>query len=192
VGRIALLTAAVGVALYSVTTNLLLRGVFGSELQARSQSQIDTSGSLLIGGRPEWAATLKLMQERPQGYGLGVLSNWDDLMTAREGFASIRLEPGGYASNYMFAQGFRLHSIVADLWASFGWVGMALGLTAVAAVGWSVIVLIATRRAPASVIFAGSLALWYLLFGPIYTNWGVVCAAIGFVVLAKRPIGSRD
>ena len=47
--------------------------------------------------------------------------------------------------------------------------------------------LIAARQATTSVIFACIGALWYMLFGPIYSNWLEVCLALGLALLVRAP-----
>ena len=87
----------------------------------------------------------------------------------------------------MFGNTFELHSVTADLWARFGWVGVALAVALAVALVRSLSVVLAARRAPTYLIFACLLALWYLLFGPMYSSWLDVCAALG---LALVPVGA--
>lgn len=183
--RTGLVMAGAALVVYLVVSALLTRGYFGQELEERSTEQIEATGSLLLGGRPEWSANAELMRSRPMGYGIGVRSDWRDLMVAREGFASIRFEPGGYASHYMFNGGFALHSVIADLWVACGLAGLALGLTMTVALVAGLVRRLAARAAPTSVLFTSLLGLWYLAFGPIYSNWLDVCMAIGLVLVAR-------
>jgi len=183
VWKMLLAIAAVSVGIYLGASQLLSQGAFGTELQTRTNQQTEVTGNLILGGRPEWAATVGLVSNRPQGYGLGITSDWRDLVEAREGFAAIRFEPGGYASHYMFAEGFALHSVIADLWISFGFAGVALAMAMVVVILNGVLKRLAISEAPTSVLFAASLALWYLLFGPIFTDWTNVCAAVGLVAI---------
>src|SRR5690606_37117394 len=100
--------------------SLLTGGYLGSEAQERTTQQIETSGSLLIGGRPEFAATRHLVESRPEGFGLGVVPAWEDIRTARHGLAEVNVELEPVRLRYMFGGQFRLHSIAADLWAACG------------------------------------------------------------------------
>lgn len=179
----ALLMAALALSIYFMASTLLTAGAFGETLQERSVAQVDASGSLIAGGRPEWAATRALVQIRPQGYGLGVVPSWVDLEAGTAGLASINIDAGGYTRNYMFGGQINLHSVIADLWAHFGWIGAALGLLVLFAIVRSMSTLIAIRAAPTSTLFACGLALWYLFFGPIYSNWLEVCFAVGLVLV---------
>ncbi len=121
-------------ALYSIGTSLLVEGYLGKENQQLSVQQIENSGSLLVGGRPEWAGTIRLMQEHPMGFGLGTLPSSQDVLAAKAGMRAIGTDTeNGYVDNYMFGGHIRLHSIVADLWATFGVVGFSLGILH----GWS-------------------------------------------------------
>jgi hypothetical protein len=170
---------------YFIASSLLTGGYLGTTLQDRSQAQVDATGNLILGGRPEWAATRELMLMRPLGYGTGVVPSWTDLTAGTAGLSKINVDTGGYANNYMFGGQFRLHSVLADLWVSFGPVGLVLGLLIIVALIRSLSFLIAERRAATSVIFACALGLWYMLFGPIYSNWLDVCAALGFALMLR-------
>jgi hypothetical protein len=48
---------------------------------------------------------------------------------------------------------------------------------------------LAARRAPTYLLFPGVMALWYMLFGPIHSNWLDVCAALGFALTAVDRSG---
>jgi hypothetical protein len=180
------LVTGLGVATYLFIT-LATGGVLGETLQGRSTAQIEASGSSIAGGRPEWAATRELVELNPGGYGVGVVPNWTDRVAGETGMASIDVDAAGYADDYMFGSTFELHSVAADLWARFGWVGVALAVAIALALVRSLSFLLAARRAPTFLIFACVLALWYILFGPLYSNWLDVCAALG---MALVPLGA--
>lgn len=172
-------------AIYSMGTTLLTSGALGATLQERSTAQIQATGSLLAGGRPEWAATRELIRLNPEGFGAGVVPSWADLQAGRTGLASINIDAGGYTTNYLFGNGFELHSVAADLWVSFGFIGAALAVVILVALVRSMSFLIAERRAATSVLFACALALWYLCFGPIYSNWLDICVALGLALVVR-------
>ncbi|MFP3393593.1 hypothetical protein SB782_33000, partial [Brevibacillus sp. SIMBA_076] len=56
---------------YNVGQSLIVDGALGEATQQRTIAQINTSGSLILGGRPELAATAALMQHYPFGFGSG-------------------------------------------------------------------------------------------------------------------------
>jgi hypothetical protein len=184
----AVLLAALAAGIYGAASSLLTKGYFGSELQQRSVDQIDATGSLIAGGRPEWAATRALVEYRPGGYGIGVVPDLVDHGIAKSGMASINVDTGGYLTNYMMGGQFRLHSITSDLWVRFGIVGVVLAAIIVYAVIRSTSTLLAQRQAPAIVVFMGVLALWHMAFGPIYSNWPDVCLALGVVLLVRTDV----
>ena len=184
----AILIAGSAAAVYFLASALLTSGYFGLELQERSVTQIETTGSLIAGGRPEWSATRELMRTNPEGYGIGVVPTWEDLMIGKKGLASINVDTGGYAAHFMFGGEFRLHSVIADLWVGYGLVGLALGFTMAWSIVRSLSSSITDRQAATSVIFACTLALWYLFFGPLYSNWLEVCLAVGLVLI---PVAHR-
>jgi hypothetical protein len=181
------LLAGLGIAVYFLTTALATAGTLGETLQERSSTQISSSGSLIAGGRPEWAATRELFRLEPAGYGAGVVPNWADRIAGENGLASINVDAGGYADNYMFGGAFELHSVAADLWVRFGWVGVALAAAIVAVIVRSLSFLLAARQAPTYLIFACILALWFVLFGPMFSNWLDVCTALGLAAVGAGP-----
>ncbi len=184
----ALLLVGAGAATYTVATRLLTQGYLGVEAQQRTISQIESSGSLITSGRPEWTATRALASERPWGYGLGVVPDARDYAVAKSGFDSINAQPGGYLTNYMLGGRFRLHSITADLWVSYGVVGVALAAIVAFALIRTISVLLAERRCPPIVALAVVLAMWHLAFGPIFTNWPDACFALGVTLLAREDL----
>jgi len=166
-------------ALYSVGTTLLVEGYLGQANQQRTVQQIEDSGSLLVGGRPEWAGTVRLMADHPIGFGLGTMPSAEDVLTAKAGIRAIGTDTeNGYVNNYMFGGHFKLHSIVADFWATFGIAGLALGLTMIAALGYCLIDRLTSRTASGLVCMFAVLGIWDLAFGPIYKNLPDVMLAL--------------
>lgn len=174
-------------ALYSIGTNLLVQGYLGQANQQRTVQQIEDSGSLLVGGRPEWAGTLQLMKANPMGFGLGTVPNSDDVMAAKAGIRAIGTDTeNGYVDNYMFGGHIKLHSIVADLWATFGVVGFALGILMMIALIYCLIDRLSTRTASGLVCLFAVLGIWDLAFGPIYKNLPDVMLALAVTLTAAK------
>ena len=178
------LVAGSGIALYYIVASLLTKGFFGPVLAQRSIAQIDSSGSLIAGGRPEWAATWALMQSRPIGFGAGVVPRFEELMVAKAGLASIGVDTGGYLNHYMLGGKFRLHSVISDLWVNFGFVGLVVSAIVILALVKSLSYRIAERDASTLTIFLCLLALWFMAFGPFFSNWQDVCLALGLVLIS--------
>jgi capsular polysaccharide biosynthesis protein len=189
-GMLLLGTAAVGV--YLAASELMVAGALGAEVQARTTTQIEQSGSLLLGGRPEWTATWALMQDRPWGYGLGVVPDSQDLTVARSGLEVTNIPTvEGYLENFMLTDRFELHSVAADLWAALGPAGLAfaalMGALLVGALGH----LLARREASGLVCLLGLTAVWYLAFGTVWSNGLDVAFAVGLMLLPRQPARSR-
>ncbi|WP_432511973.1 hypothetical protein [Kineococcus sp. SYSU DK001] len=179
------LLAVGGFTLYRAAEQLLLSGAFGTVLQERSQAQVRAAGSLLAGGRPEWAGTWSLMRHDPAGFGPGAIPRPQDVLVAREGLATVGIGPdNGYVDNYMFGGQFRLHSTVADAWSNFGWVGVAFALLLAGLLVRALLDHLTDRTADALVLLLGLRALWDLAFGPMYSNLPDVALALA---LALRP-----
>ncbi len=183
----ALLLAAVGIVVYLVMSAMLTSGLLGAELQQRSVEQVQSSGSLIAGGRPEWSATRELVRLRPGGYGLGVVPAWADLQAGRAGFAAIHVDGSGYVENYMFGGAFELHSGMSDLWVNCGLAGVALGAFVIYCLIRNLSTMLALRRADTVVIFFTTVALWSMLFGPIFTDWQMICLALA---MSMVPMGA--
>ena len=85
-------------------------------------AQIDTAGSLILGGRPELAATIGL-----RGFRLYWFRCWCGAQPARDhrgegGHAQINYDPNnGYVDNFMFGGKMRLHSTPAASGPSSAW-----------------------------------------------------------------------
>ncbi|AMM21992.1 hypothetical protein AX769_19880 [Frondihabitans sp. PAMC 28766] len=182
--RIIVGLGVLAILVYNAGQALILDGALGAATQARSIAQIDTSGSLIVGGRPELAATLALMRQDPAGFGLGVNLTPDQLLTAKSGMASIGYAPNnGYVENFMFGGHIELHSVVGDLWAHFGVVGFAYALLLAVVMVWFLAKNIAERHATGLMLFAVAQSLWFLPFGPLLSSRTSIVLAIGLVAL---------
>lgn len=176
----------VAACVYMVGTSLIVDGYLGRATQQRSIEQIESSGSLLLGGRPEWGATIALVQHRPWGFGTGVEANLEEILVAKSGMAAIQYDPNnGYVERYMFGGAVKLHALVADLWAGFGLPGLVLALALIGLVVWSVATAIARRTASALVIYLTCLTAWNFAFGPIYSSLPSLALTLGIVLVAR-------
>ncbi|MCZ2804104.1 hypothetical protein O2W18_03210 [Modestobacter sp. VKM Ac-2983] len=181
------LLAIMAVGAYSLMRQLLVSGALGAAVQARTITQIEQTGTLLLGGRPEWTATWALMHQHPLGFGLGTVPSAADIALAKAGFAVTHIPSGeGYIENYMFAGRFELHSIVADLWSNAGPVGLLLGLVMAALLIRSSAQLLSRREASGLTCFLLLMSLWYLAFGPLPANLPDVALALGLVLPLRR------
>jgi capsular polysaccharide biosynthesis protein len=173
---------------YAAGSQLLLSGGLGSEVQARTERQIAQTGSLLLGGRPEWTATWALMQDSPAGFGLGTVPSTHDVAVAAEGMAVTHIPTAeGYLKNYMFAGRFELHSVIADLWAHLGPVGLLLGLTMAVVLVRAFADAFARRQASGLLCFVTLTGLWGLFFSPLPTDLLVIALALGLGLAQRGP-----
>lgn len=180
---------ALGACVYLAGTALIVEGYLGEETQQRSLEQLDSSGSVLLGGRPEWGAIAALAQHEPAGFGLGVRADLEDVMVAKAGMRELNYDPdNGYVENYMFGREIKLHSVVADLWVAYGLPGLAFALALTGVLAASLITSVARREASGLVLFLGSLTAWNLLFSPILTSMPVLVLTLG---LALRDTARR-
>jgi hypothetical protein len=179
---VGVLTAVV----YVIAQALILDGTLGEETQLRSDAQVQTSGSLILGGRPEAAATAALMLYQPYGFGSGTVPSGEDILAAKSGLSRIGYDPdNNYVDIYMFGGHIELHSIVGDLWAWFGIPGLLFTGVLVAVVLRGVGAGIARGTASAVALYVVIKLFWALPFGPVYSSATLIILAVGLVVMRR-------
>lgn len=184
--------AAVAAAVYYLATTLLVDGYLGQQAQVRSIQQISDSGSLLLGGRPELAATIALMRDHPAGFGAGYVPTPETILTAKTGLASINYDPdNGYVDHYMFGGHVELHSTFGDLWASYGVAGLGFAVLLGALTLRGLSEGIARRTVSATLVFLCCWNLWNLVFSPLYSAGPTLTLGIGLLLAARHRVGGR-
>jgi hypothetical protein len=174
-------------------TQLLLSGALGSELQKRSLTQVRQSGSLLLGGRPEWTATWALMKDRPFGFGLGVVPTAHDIDVAKAGLAVVHIPTAdSYLEHQLLSTGVHMHSIIADLWGALGPLGVVFGLALAGLMVHGLVDALGRRQASGLVCCLVPMALWFLAFGPLQDNMPTVTLVVGLLLLPRRPRPTRE
>lgn len=191
--KVLIWAAAIGVTVYLIGTSLLVEGYLGQEAQARSVEQQDRAGSVLVGGRPELAATVALFLNRPLGFGAGTIASPADILVAKSGMQVINYDPNnGYVENFMFGPSkFELHSVTGDLWAYFGWPAVIFLAIAAVLMVRRVAVELARGTATALLLFAVIITAWNLFFNPIYTSAPFFALALG-LALAGPHLRSEE
>lgn len=180
---------AIAIITYNLATAVLIEGYLGEQAQARSIDQIDRSGSLIVGGRPELSATIALFLDRPIGFGSGVLPTQADILVAKTGMAAIGYDPNnGYVERFMFGTGFELHSVAGDLWAAFGLPGLAFAVLSVVLVIRTLGRTLADLTATGLTVFLCISTLWNMLFSPIYGSLPTLVLTLGLVLLPRTPV----
>lgn len=180
-----------GLAVYQIMQAVILDGVLGEAAQARSELQLQTSGSLVTGGRPELGATLALLLRQPWGYGSGVLPSSGDVWAAKSGMHVLNYDPNnGYVGNYMFGSGYEVHSVLGDLWIRFGVVGALLAVAFIAFCWYGLADRLSNRSASALLVFLTLNASWDLFFTPLRTasyTFVLAVALAALPALAAQP-----
>lgn len=172
---------------YNLGSMMMLEGMLGEAAKQRSEMQLEMSGSLIVGGRPEMAATVALMSDTPSGFGLGIIPNLDDIVVAKEGMSQIGYDPdNGYVEKFMFGNQFELHSTAGDFWATMGIPGLLLALgIGIGCVRW-LVHSIALRQAPAVMIYLAVYSLWSLFFSPFYSSVSSMLLFLGLAFALKE------
>jgi hypothetical protein len=175
-----------GVLIYNVGQLLIVNGYLGSSTQQRSVQQINETGSLILGARPEVTATLALMRDNPMGFGSGTLPNYHDITVAKTGMANINYDPNnGYVENWMFGQGYSLHSVTGDLWAQSGVLGLVLVATVLVMTVRGLSRRISVSAASALLLYVSLKTLWNLAFGPFYSSISILELSLALTLLPK-------
>ncbi len=183
---------AMGYIVYAFGQALILDGYLGEDTRERSLRQVATSGSILLGSRPELGATAGLMAERGMGYGLGVVPSAGDILAAKAGMAELGYDPNnGYVERYMFGSRFELHSVIGDLWADFGIMGILYAAVLTGVVVMTSSRLLADGRASAILVFLVVQSGWNLFFSPLYSSVPSFILLLGLLLAtADRPVAS--
>ena len=184
IAGIAVLSAAV----YNLGQAVIVDGLLGEETQQRTTQQIANSGSLILGGRPEIAATLNLMRNDPLGFGSGTIPNYNDIRVAKSGMAWINYDANnGYVERWMFGHGYALHSMFGDLWAIYG----LMGLVFTGVILWQVLRklgrALANRAASGTLIFLGTVTVWNVFFAPFYSGLRVMILVLALSFITRPP-----
>lgn len=190
--------AALVFAVYSALQALILDGFLGTATQQRTEVQIDSSGSLIAGGRPELGAAFALITGRPLGYGNGVLPTAGDVLLAKTGMSDLNYDPNnGYVEHYMFGGQYEVHSVLGDLWIRYGLIGAAFVIATLLFCVIRAASNISLRTAPALMVFLTALLVWDSFFSPFLTSYrssALAVALLFFIVPVARktpspPIG---
>jgi hypothetical protein len=171
----------------------IVAGLLGEATRARTVDQLNTAGSLILGGRPELAATASLMAHQPYGFGAGTLLNPTDLLAAKTGMESINYAPNnGYVENYMFGGNIELHSVLGDLWARFGIPGVVLAVCILFLVLRGIGVAVAANRASGILLFLVVNTVWMFFFGPLYTAARLLILVLALTLIPKVPAVTKS
>ncbi len=159
--------ALIAIGGYYLVQAAILGGDLGEDAQMRTQQQIASSGSVLVGGRPEMGATFDLVKHQPLGYGSGSLISPTNILIAKGGMEKLGYDPNNnYVEVYMFGDGIEVHSLEGDLWLLFGIPGMLLGLAILGYVVYGMTRALAMRVATGALLFLSVRLVWDFAFSP--------------------------
>ena len=180
----------VAAAIYNLATSLLVDGYFGTEAQQRSRQQIQEAGSLILGGRPEIAATRSLMIHDFSGFGFGVGPNVTDVAAAKTGMLAINYDPeNNYVNTYMFGGHVELHSTVGDLWARAGVLGLVFMLVIAILAARNLADSLHRREVSGLVVFLCCYTGWNLFFSPQFSAIPTLTLTLGLGMIALPATG---
>jgi hypothetical protein len=166
----------------------LLHGDLGQEARARTAEQVQASGSVLLGGRPELGATWALVIDQPLGYGIGAQATSTQVDIAKSGMARLGYDPNnGYVDNYMFGNGFEVHSVVGDLWLLSGVAGLALAVVTLLSVLWGMAYQLSRGIASGAMIFLSVRFIWDFGFGPLASALLTLMLCVALALPEREP-----
>lgn len=178
--------ALVGTAVYLAVQAAILEGALGTAVQERTEAQIELSGSVIVGGRPEMGATVALIEAQPWGYGSGSLVTFNQILTGKTGMFELGYDPNnGYVDNYMFGYGFEVHSLLGDLWLLFGIAGALTAISILLFSLYGVGLSLSTGSATTVVLFLALRLAWDFAFSP-FASAMVYLPLVLAVTLAAR------
>lgn len=188
-----------GVAVFFLAQAAILEGFFGEATKDRTQAQIDESGSLLLGGRPEIAASEALIRLHPLGLGSGIVASRADITAAKSSMAAIGYDPhNNYVDRFMFGGGIEVHSMLGDFWLWFGLPGLMACAVIAAIAGLGLERALREGACTALAIYLATRLLWDLAFSPAVSAMKtlplalVVLAVPVAAVIAQRSSGRQD
>jgi hypothetical protein len=185
--------AALSLAVFQLGQALILDGYLGAATQARSIEQLRSSGSLILGGRPELAATFALMREHPWGYGMGSVPTPEDVRIAKEGMSAIGYQPdNGYVERFMFGGNFELHSVFGNLWAQSGLLGLVFAALVIGLLVVGVVRRLADHTASGILLYAAAQSVWNVFFAPFFTSVPILIVALALAFVPVRPREPAD
>lgn len=184
--EVLLTVAALALVVYVVGTTLLLEGYLGEAAQERSIMQQERAGSVIVGGRPEMAATAALFLHNPLGFGPGTLVTPTELLAVKAGMWRINYDPeNGWVDNYMFSGRIELHSTLGDLWAYWGIAGIIFVIVALVILIQRTSVDLAGRSASALLVFTVIISAWNVAFNPTYSSLPYFALALGLALVPR-------
>ncbi len=184
--------AVIGVAGFFALQAALLEGILGEEAQARTALQIQQSGNVLAGGRPELGADIALLMAHPGGFGTGTLPSYADIGLAQAGMSRLGYNPdNGYVYRYMFGSGFEVHSTAGDLWLLAGIAGMLFAVSLLIGVIAGLAHGIAHGSAISVAMFLGTRTVWDLFFSPLPSSFFTLSLCLALLLPEVRAMTKR-
>ena len=196
---LAIVSVAAAFSMTLIYENLAESGVLGADAQKRFALQSSVEGGLLLGGRPELAASLAVIKEDPL-LGRGGKPYVTDVERAnilKEINAGREFAISPREERRILGSGINSHSFMFGYWVKLG----IVGLVSTAAIGlllwWAAVKAVHRQMSVAALsLYAALQTSWDLLFSPWNARyevlWGVFIALAVMVLSTNRQSASRD
>jgi hypothetical protein len=181
--------ALTGLACFLIAQAAIVEGVFGEVTQQRTIEQIERGGNVLLGGRPEIAASIALVTRYPFGLGSGTRATLEDVLAAKTSMEAIGYSPdNNYVNRFMFGSGVEVHSVIGDAWVWMGVVGAALivAITIVILRGFTAGV--RTSSLAGLFVYLAVRFVWDLAFSPLPSASVLMALTIAIAVLPRLGV----
>ena len=189
--QVIVLFGVLAVSAFNIFQALMLDGALGEYAQHRTQEQVDVSGSLITGARPEIGASVALVGAQPWGYGSGTIPDSSDIRVAKSGMSALNYDPdNGYVERYMFGGQFEVHSVLGDLWIRFGPLGALFTLMLLGISIHAVARAFSRRDASSVMVLLLLLMAWDTFFSPVLPSYATF-ALLSALAVSPRS-GLRD
>ena len=194
VAWLGLIAVMAGSAITWVVAEAASAGTLGTYLEERTRRQLeDSSGNLLLGGRPEWGAATALWRDNPLGIGIGVAPSSDDYWLA---ITNMPLPTLGAQQNSGVAFYFQngqvdFHSTFWTFWGVYGPAGIAFAVLALVYASRAIMTAITTNKGVglrASVTLLMLFSIWDIFFSPTAASRLAVALAIALQTLRSPNI----
>lgn len=182
-----------GLACFLVAQSAILEGVFGEVTQLRTIEQIERGGNVLLGGRPEIAASVALIARYPFGLGSGTRPTLDDVLAAKTSMEAIGYNAdNSYVNRFMFGSVVEVHSVIGDAWIWMGLAGAALivAITVVILRGFTAGV--RTSSLGGLFVYLAVRFVWDLAFSPLPSASVLMALTIAIAVLPRPKSTGPD
>ena len=189
-----LLLAVSGIFVYQAGVWLSINGYLGERNAMITTRQLEKGSSVISIGRSENAVAWKLFEERPLGYGPGVVAEAGEIAIGKEALTSRGINPeSSVMDEYIFrSEGIKLHSVISDLWVQFGLLGLALAVVWLFVAASALFGALTTGLGSGLTLFLAIKCTWDLLFSPLLSSLSGLMFTLALLLPLRALASAAD